>query len=305
MRVQPGLSRPRPTVPPPRGPRFLANDTGTWFEASCALGSVRVCAGPGGETAGHAAEAALVMGCIEPLLAALEDWIGAELDWRWVEAPPHGAGAARASARWRAAAQAPQCIVSWPWALLRTLGAPPPALAAQLEWPLSAAVLVLARLQLGRDELGLLEPGGAVLLPPSMRPPWQGVLLAADEPPQPHAGVAVDLSVPGRPRLAARGAQAMAGAPAADPSCIECELRLELPLGVDGQRLAGWCREGDTGDIAQLAEPAMRVSLWRCATPDRPEQGLADGRLMPWGDGWAFALESMESSPQAGVAQKV
>jgi hypothetical protein len=305
MRVQPGLSRPHPTLPPPRGPRFLANDAGTWFEAPCGFGSVRVCAGPGGESACHAAEAALVLGCIEPLLAALDGWIGAELDWRWVEAPPRGAGAARASARWRASAEAPACLVSWPWALLRTLSAPPPALAAQLEWPMNAAVLVLARLQLGPDELGLLEPGGAVLLPPSMRPPWQGVLRAADEPPEPSAGVAVDLSVPGRPRLAVRSAVEPAGAPLPDPSCVACELRLELPLGVDGQRLAGWCRDGDAGEIVQLAESAMRVSLWRCATAGRAEQGLADGRLMPWGDGWAFALESIDSSLQAGAAQKV
>ena len=305
MRVQPGLGRPQAPVPPPRGPRFLANDTGTWFEAPCAGGSIRLRAGPGGESARHAADAALVLSCIEPLLAALDDWVGAELDWRWLEAPPRAAHGAGVTARWRASAEAPGCLVACRWALLRTLSAPPPALAAQLEWPTSAAVLVLARLQLGADELGLLEPGGAVLLPPSMQPPWQGLLRATDEPPDPTAGVVVDLSVPARPRLAGRGATAPAAAPPPDPSCAACELRLELPLGVDASCLAGWCREGESGDVVPLAESGMSVSLWRCATPGRAEHRLAGGRLMPWGDGWAFGLESIDSSLEAAAAQKV
>ncbi len=295
MRVHSGIAPPRPappqpTVPAPRGLR--SNETGSWFEAPCAFGSVRLCVEPGGEAARHAADAALALRRCEPLLAALDDWIGVDLAWRWVAAPPPGAAGGVATARRRGDAQEPECVVSWPWAMLRALPAPPPA--ARLEWPVVAAVLVLARLQLGLDELGLLEPGGAVLVPQSMLPPWHGTLRSADEA---VGGVAVDLSTPWRPRLAGKDASAAACATPADPQRTACELRLDLALGVSAQRLAGWC-DGDAGDIVHLAESGLRAALWRSASPRQAEQGLAGGRMMPWGDGWAFALESLETSPQ-------
>ena len=73
----------------------------------------------------------------------------------------------------------------------------------------------------------------------------------------------------------------------------DCELRLDLPLGVSALRLAGWPLAGDPGDIVHLAESGLRVALWRRATPG-PDQRLARGRLMPWGDGWALAVEAVD-----------
>jgi hypothetical protein len=333
-----------------------ANPQGTWFEAACACesGSVRLCVGVGEPAAAHAAGAAILLHGAQPLLSLMDEWHGADLAWRWVQAPaPHapgthdspssdgyvgrspegtraglgaarrsargddspssdgyvgrspegtraGLGAARrsarthASARWRGETPQQQCLVSWPWAWLRSMPPPPPALASKLEWPLVDAVLVLAELQVDPAELALLEPGGAVLVPQALQPPWHGSLRGADEAPQ--ASVAVDLSVPWRPRLVARDAPPPVASLAADPARAACELRLDLPLGVSAQRLAGWRREGDAGEIVQLPEAGLRAALWRRGAAGQGAQALAGGRLMPWGDGWALAVETVPLS---------
>lgn len=276
-----------------------ANPQGTWFEAACACesGSVRLCVGVGEPAAAHAAGAAILLQGAQPLLAPMDEWHGAELAWRWVEAPvAPGAPGTHASARWRGEAPQQQCLVSWPWAFLRSMPPPPPALASQLDWPLVDAILVLAELQVDPAELALLEPGGAVLVPQALQPPWHGSLRGADEAPQ--ASVAVDLSVPWRPRLGARDARPPVASLAADPARAACELRLDLPLGVNAQRLAGWRREGDAGEIVQLPEAGLRAALWRRGAAGQGAQALASGRLMPWGDAWALAVETVGAAAQ-------
>jgi hypothetical protein len=301
--ISPALAAASPAAKPaPRAPRPSPNDSGTWFEAACAFGHVGLCASPGTQTACHAAEAAIMLREAEPLLAALDEWTGAELAWRWVEAPPQGR---LARARRRGDSQVPECLVFWPWAMLRSLPAPRAGLAAQLDWPIVAAELVLGRLQIGLHELELLEPGGAVLISQSMQPAWQGTLRAADEAPDATSGVAVDLSDPACPRLADRDARSAATAAPVDPMHALCELRLDVPLGVSTQRLAGWRREGDSGEIVRLAGAALRAALWRCATPREPLQRLAAGRLMPWGDGWALAVETPPELPGGQATQKL
>ena len=155
MRVNSGIAPPHPhphphpsasAQPELRGSRQRSNESGTWFEASGAFGNVRLCAAPGAQTARHAADAAIMLRSVEPLLAALDDWTGAELAWRWVDAAPQGMQCALARAHWRGDSQEPDCFVFWPWALLRSLPAPPPRLAAQLDWPMVAATLVLGTL---------------------------------------------------------------------------------------------------------------------------------------------------------------
>jgi len=288
------LSMSTPVEPAPRGPQPRAGESGTWFEAPCASGSVRLCVGPDAPAAQHAAEAAILLRHVEPLLAAMDDWAGTECAWRWAAAPAQGAADSVATVRWRGGSRDRHCVLSWPWALLRSLPAPPPELAARLDWPLVASVLVLARLQIDAGDLALLEPGGAVLVPQSMQPPWQGWLRAADESAsEATAGVAVDLSTPWRPRLAGSDALECASSAPRDAMRADCELRLDLPLGVSALRLAGWPLAGDPGDIVHLAESGLRVALWRRATPG-PDQRLARGRLMPWGDGWALAVEAVD-----------
>jgi hypothetical protein len=201
-------------------------------------------------------------------------------------------------------------VLSWPWALWRSLPPPPPALAAGLDWPLVASVLVLARLQIDPAELELLEPGGAVLVPQSMQPGWQGWIRGLEEAAaDASAGVPVDLSTPSRPRLAARDEQESACITTVDAARAHCELRLDLPLGVSVHRLAGWRFAGDPGDIVHLAEPGLPAARWRRSTSGQDEQRLAGGRLMPWGEGWALAVGTiatgLEAPDGAGRSQKV
>ena len=305
MQVPSGTDPSPPTEPAMRGPRLSSRQSGTWFEASCARGNVRLCIMPTAQAARHAADAAITLRGVEPLLSAIDDWTGADFSWRWVEEPPRQ-GVHVASARWQCDAHAPECLAFWPWALLRSLPAPQPVLAAQLDWAMVAATLVLARLQIRLHELELLEPGGAVLVPQSMQPPWQGTLRGADESPYATSGVAVDLSTPWCPRLADSPAPGPACATPVDALHATFELRLDLPLGVSSQRLAGWRREGDSGDVVHLADSGLRAALWRCATPGAAEQRQAGGRLMPWGEGWAFAVETLDETPSGGDAtQKV
>jgi len=289
MRVFSDIAPARPAACP------RSSESGTWFEAPTAFGNVRLCVQPDGPAAQHAAEAAIGLRRVEPLLAALDDWTGAGLAWRWTPLAPQVVPGL-ALARWRGDSTTPAARVFWPWALLRSLRAPSSELAAQLDWPMVAAVLVLARLQIGLDELELLEPGGAVLVPQSMQPCWEGTLRAADEPPGASGGVAVDWSTPWRPRLAGRDAPGSACVAAVDATHAACELRLDLPLGVSAQRLSGWRRDGDAGEIVCLNEHGLRAALWRAADPGDAEQRLASGRLMPWGDGWALALESLDNA---------
>lgn len=279
-----------------RPTRLRASELGTWFEAPCAYGHVRVCVDLTGESAPHAVAAALVLARAEPLLAALDDWIGVDLAWRWVDAPPPAPPGALATMRWHGGDV--DCGFAAPWALLRALPAPEPALADRFDWALVPAQISLAQLGLALDELAALEPGGALLLPASLQPPWHGWLRAAGEA---GGGVRIDLSQPWRPRLA--GPDAAVAATAPDAARIACELRLDLPLGVSGLRLAGWRREGDAGELVHLAAAGLRATLWRCASARHAEHALASGALMPWGDGWALAIESLpggvESRPTA------
>ncbi len=71
------------------------------------------------------------------------------------------------------------------------------------------------------------------------------------------------------------------------------------------QRLAGWRREGDSGEIVHLAESGLRAALWRYATPRLAGQRLAGGRLMPWGDGWAFAVQTVIETTGVHSTQKI
>lgn len=256
----------------------------TWFEAPSAFGPLRL------SLAGaprHAADAAIALARCEPLLDALDAWVGGALGWRWID-EPEPTPATHAGAGWSPDGTAPdmddpQFRLELPRAALRALPAPADALAAQLRWLPVAVVLAVAQLRVDADELVLLEPGGAVVLPDSLQPAWHGLARALDEPAEPGCGVPVALdSADHARRLRAGPAN---GAPA-DGDSIWCEVRVAPRHPVPGDRLAGWF-EGELGEIGP------RASLWRCATAREPARPLAGGRLMPWGDGWALAVETL------------
>jgi hypothetical protein len=301
----------RPAGPPAATRETSALAGGAWFEAATPAGMLRLYAA---RTVRHAADAAVALGRCESLLAALDAWlapaVGAALDWRWIAHPGAvTASATHARVHWQPAApdDAPRtlsrpddkadvaCRLELPWTLLRSLPAPTAATSAQLQWPEIPMVLAASQWQIGDDELALLEPGGAVVLPASMQAGWRGWLRGLDERAAPGASVPVDLAQPAAPRRAALEppvAGSPAGpAPLALVDATWCEIRLTLPHALPGDRLAGWF-EGTLVDGSHAAAASLAASLWHLV-PGQPARCLAMGTLMPWADGWALAVEQV------------
>lgn len=260
-------------------PRVEAARDAAWFEATSPFGPLWLCVQSGGMVP-HAAAAAVLLHQASPLLDALDDWTALELDWRWTPVPQAADAGSHVVVRWPDDDAAPvSAHAVLPWTLVRHMPPPNGTLSDAVRWEPAQATAVVARLALGADELNALEPGGAVVLPDSMRPDWRGVLRARGEPLD--AGTPLGLAAPHAPQVVARdqAASALPGVAGA----IVCEVRLDRTAMVAIDRLAGW----STGDIGELGGQA---SLWRCdGTPRR----CAGGTLMPWGDGWALALEAV------------
>jgi len=237
----------------------------------------------------HAADAAIVLADCDPLLGALDDWCGAPLDWRWVEGLPLRRTAADvASASWSPTgngAALPAVMLEIDWTLLRSRPASPGEFAAGLRWGCIPAVVAISQQPLGADELALLEPGGAVLLPESLSAPWRGLMRAAIEPAYPGVGVPVELLSPDAVRRVAL--EQRGPAPAAGASTHEVQIPVPGVVGCD--RLAGWF-DGEIGALGPVA------ALWSCAAPGVTARCLAQGDLMRWGDGWAFAVRTTNVS---------
>jgi hypothetical protein len=242
-----------------------------------------------GTLAAHAAQAALLLDRCDALLDALDAWLHMALDWRWVPEPqadaaPRPCATARCTIEGDAQPASPlACRLELPWPLLRSIGAPADALSARLQWRAVPAVLVVSQPAIDEAELRLLERGGAIVLPESMRPPWRGHLRVPNE--APGDGVLVDLPAADTAQLLGHAAPESA---AALPSGGRpfCEVRMTPTRALNPSHLAGWA-EGTTIELAP------RASLWRCAGPTEAERYLAGGRLLPWGDGWAMLIESI------------
>lgn len=260
-------------------PRAEAAQDAAWFEAATPFGSLWLCVQTGGIVP-HAAAAAVVLQQAGPLLDALDDWTVLELDWRWTPVPQAADAGSHVVVRWPADDAAPvSAHAVLPWVLVRHMPPPTDTLSDAVRWEPAQATAVVARLALGTDELDSLEPGGAVVLPDSMRPDWRGALRARGE--ALDAGTPLKLAVPHAPQVVAR--DQATGTLLGAAGTIVCEVRLDRTAMVAIDRLAGW----STGDIGELGSQA---SLWRCdGTPRR----CAGGTLMPWGDGWALALDAV------------
>jgi hypothetical protein len=232
----------------------------------------------------HAADAAIALSSCDPLLGALDSWCSAPLDWRWVGSWPLRRTAAHvANASWSpgGGATRPTVMLEVDWTLLRSRPTPPGGFAEGLRWGCVPAVLAISQQALCADELALLEPGGAVLLPESMSAPWRGLMRAAIEPAYPGVGSPVELLSPDavhRVPFERRGP-----APAAAASTHEVQISVPGVVGCD--RLSGWF-DGEIGPVGSAA------ALWSCSAPGKPARCLAQGELMPWGDGWAFAVRT-------------
>ena len=267
----------RPVAPPARGWAAL----GTWFEAPTPHGPLQLYLGEPGGPAAHAPAAALALQRASTLLDPLDDWLGeAAPDWRWQPETTTQRGPTMLRLPWRDSCH--QLIAPWRW--LRALPPPPEVLAEGLQWPAIEAVLAIARMGLRADELQQLEPGGAVLLPASMKPGWTGRLRAAHE--SEYAGVAVQLDDLARPRVL----------PGAAPSLEEssgagrvCELRLNLRGTLPARSLTGWQADA----LQDALSPDLAATLWQQPAGREPARCLAQGRLLPWGDGWALLVDGL------------
>jgi hypothetical protein len=291
-----------------QGPMAEAEaDCGTWFEAPTAFGPMWLRL-PTPAPARHAAAAAVVLQHAEELIAGLDTWTAHPLPWRWRPSPapvcPPGM---------RAFVQGRHADWEWfvPWAWLRARPAPHDLLNSLLHWPAVPAVLSLARLQLSDEERQQLEPGGAVLLPPSLQPAWHGWLRSAAEPPiggcGSPAGVAVALPSPWTPRpvrgdagpehLDGVGPEGDHGNDGGTP----VEVRLDAPGPLPGDQLTGWPDAERSG----LDFEGAQAGLWRYECPAERAHRMACGRLIPWGDGWALVLDSVDPAPETAAAQTV
>ncbi len=187
---------------------------------------------------GCAAEAALALARLEPLLAVLDGWCehaGVRLfDWAWGEAPP-AESPTGARARWPAHGDA-LAELHLPWPLLRRLGAPPEALTKQLAWHDAPARLVLAELVLSGEDEAALEPGALLLLAPSFDAHWRGRLQPAGEPG--NAAWRVDAEAGAQPVAALCGWPGASDAPAPP---AQLQLRHGETLRAHG-RLLPWGR---------------------------------------------------------------
>lgn len=113
-----------------------------------------------------AAEAAVALAGVEPLLAALDAWFD-------------DAGLAAPTWAWGALADDPAPALAWahtddgaalglPWPLLRRLGPPP----VPVTWAADPAAALLAQPRLGEADIAALAPGALLVLAPSFEPGW-------------------------------------------------------------------------------------------------------------------------------------
>lgn len=282
-------------------------DPGTWYEAPTAFGPMWLRL-PTPAPARHAAAAAVVLQHAEELIAGLDAWTAHPLPWRWLPGP-----APERPSGMHALAQGRHADWEWfvPWAWLRAYAAPHDLLNSLLHWPAVGAVLSLARLQLSDEERQQLEPGGAVLLPASLQPDWHGWVRSAAEPTLgvsgSPAGVPVALASPWLPRpvRGAVGSDGLAGVghgvDDGNDGGTPVEVRLDAPDPLPGDRLTGW----PDAEWSGLHFEGAQASLWRCRQPGERARRMASGRLIPWGDGWALALDSVDPAPETAATQTV
>jgi hypothetical protein len=242
-------------------------------------------------TAHHALDAAIALDAFTDLLDALDCWLGIELAWRWCpsDAPSiNSCSCALAHVHADDADDAgATCRIEWPWPLLRQLVAPDESLACRLHWDAAPAMLRVAQLTLDEDERSMLEPGGALLVPQSMRDGWRGWLRAVDEPTD--AGLPLPLAAPAASPNAHTSTSTDATSPVGTPGADLYELRLGLPGTLPTGVLAGWQR----APLNRLSE--YEATLWRCTEGNETACKLASGILVPWGDGWAMHIQALNT----------
>lgn len=254
-----------------------------YYQAACATGTAGLAiAGQ----ARHAIDAAIALYRYESQLSAIQTWTGKAFEWSWCPHPP--TGITYDSALNSSTDDAHNLLLNLPAALDDALSAPPKTLATHLQWPQVDAVLVASQFHLCEQESQMLEAGGAVLLTESMRGPLQGLLRRADEPARFGRGRPVTFDAPDRIQCATtQGADestpSQTGALITAPAAQWFEVRIPLQTMPRASCFHQWYQDELTG-------AGREANLWYCANSSRL---VATGELIPWADGWAFALADL------------
>ncbi len=273
----------------PRSDDASPSTASTFFAAGAPGGPLRLevaC-----REARHAVDAVLALAACEELLCELQAWTGLPLDWRWAAAPRRHAGApGLASANWSVSrtdddVHAVHGVLEVPWTMLRELPEPEGVLGRRLQWTARPAMLAISQWCADDGEFSLLEPGGAIVLSESFDEGWHGLMRAADEPAMHGLGVPFAMPWP-RPGVVSAGRARPILPSDAHPAWVPCEVRINMPP-LHADVLAGW--------RAGMALPAAgpRASLWRCDGDHGAAKRLADGMLMPWGEGCALFIDTV------------
>jgi hypothetical protein len=207
-------------------------------------------------------------------------------EWSWGGQPP--ASTTYDAALIPSTDDVQHLLLDLPAALDDALSAPPETLATHLKWPQVDAVLVASQFHLSAQETQLLEAGGAVLLSESMRGPWQGLLRRAAEPARFGRGRPVTFDAPDRIRCATvQGADdstpSQTGARITAPAEHWFEVRIPLYRMPRACCFHRWYQD-------ELPGAGGEATLWHCESSSRL---VASGELIPWADGWAFALADL------------
>ncbi len=275
----------------------------TWFIADSGAGPLGLGVPCGAAAPPHAAAAAVLLADAEPVPAALDIAQGEPLAWSWV-AQPHAPAPGPSSGLVLRSRTDPATCVHLPWAWWRARQSRAHAVAdwaEAFEWPEVPATLRAGRLRLSAQELDDLEPGGAVLWAAPAARGWRAALVpdACQDAllevwlagPPGASPLSPRLAAPGEPPLPADGGDLPVPEPHdADGTGRLCELRFELVRPLSPRLLAG---AGEAGGATPGPTRSL-VQLWQCAERRQPECRLASGHLLPWGDGWALVIDSLE-----------
>lgn len=233
----------------------------------------------------------------EPLLVALEAWLGVALD-------PEPLGQIEATtthdplrirARIDDPAWAPAgTTLDLAWAAVRAHPVPP-ALATALHWAPVPARIILDQLPaaLGAREIA---PGDALLLPASFSPDWQAEVRPAESDALPPVGAPIDVEA----RLDLEALHRGHPAPPTRPARTPGEMLSVEVFDFTGIDAAAWA----PGAVAAAA-PALPLA--RCgAAVFRPDGACwLRGELIPVGTGWALRIGTPAESaaPSAPVVE--
>ena len=271
-----------------------------WFEAMVGEHRIRLGLEGSAKTAPHAA---IALYQVDQTLQAISQWLGTDPVWQWLGV----CGNDQPLTSDRSASIAPvtapdsQVLLDLPATLEQSLAPAPAALAARLKVPALVVQLVAARFPLSREEVGLLESGGAIMLAESTGPEWRGFLRSpevAECPVVIHSPEHVSRRPQTRANDEISNLNKTARETASGTTDHTVEIRLGSPLSVATSCL----RDEFDGELnlGAACGQTRLASLWPVGDEVTP---LAVGELIPLGRGWAMLIRQVFDPKTVGSAK--